>query len=190
MKKGFPLFILSLAIIAVAGACVSKGPAPEDGELTFRLITPKEAASKFSVDDAPNPFTARILALTTLPSNFLTAALHVPKTVGQVEVLDLAVFSEDGEMIAEAATKLEMTDYWKMMTVDTEAMTKQMEAIERYYLPGNNLTGKKLGKEYAVVFLSKVKYKPTDLVEARFLIDGQEKVFTYSVSSVLADPKK
>jgi hypothetical protein len=181
---------LCLISFVVLAGCATKSAVPLSDELTIRLITVKEATGKFYAEGATNPFTGIFLAITSMPSQFLTAALHVPKNVGQVEVEQLTVVSEDEKQIAEAMTKEEMVEYWNTMPSEASARAKQMEAIERYYLPSTRLEGKKLGNDYAVVFISRDPYSPTDRVEARFLVDGEEKVIELDVSSIIKKKAK
>jgi hypothetical protein len=180
--------ILFIATIVVG--CATKGAIPADDKLSFRLITAKEATNKFSAEGAPNPFTGTFLALTTMPSHFLTASLHVPKKATRVEIEYMIVLSKDGNKIVDASTKEEMIEYWDAMASESSARTKQMEAIERYYLPSTAIEGKELGRDYVVVFLSKEKIKPTDRIEARFLVDGIEEIFEFDASSVITEKKK
>jgi hypothetical protein len=169
--------------------CVTKSPAPLDDVISLRLITAKEATNKFYAEGAPNPFTGAFLSLTTMPHEFLTASLHIPKDVGRVDVVYVLALSIDGSQIAEASTKDDMVEYWESMASESTARARQMSAIERFYLPGDRLDGKKLGRDYVIVIMAKDKFKPTDRVEARFLVDGEEKLIELDASSVIK-PKR
>jgi hypothetical protein len=80
-----------------------------------------------------------------------------------------------------------MFDYWDKMASTTDNRKKQMDAIENYYLPANVLEGKKLGRNYVVVFISDKPYEATDRVGAKFLVDGEEKTFELDPSTFLKD---
>jgi hypothetical protein len=181
MKKIAPWFMCIPFLLG----CVTKSPAPLDDVISLRLITAKEATNKFYAEGAPNPFTGAFLALTTMPHDFLTASLHVPKDVERVDVVYIQALSIDGSQIAEASTKGDMVEYWESMASESTARTRQMNAIERYYLPGDRLDGKRLGRDYVIVFMAKEKFKPTDRIEARFLVDGEEKLIEVDASSII-----
>jgi hypothetical protein len=186
MKK----IIIAIFSLVVLAGCATKGTVPANDDLTFGLISVKDATIKFSAEGAINPFTGLHLALTTLPSHFLTASLHVPKNVGKIEVVYMVVLSVDGKQKTEAFTKAELIDYWDSMATDTDVRAKQMTAINNYYLPSNSLSGKNLGHDYAVVFISKEPFEPSDRIEARFLVDGEDKIFELDASSVIKEKKR
>jgi len=182
------IVFLALAALALAG-CASKGPAPADTELTLNLLTDEQGRGRFYVDGAVNPFTSYYLRITTQPKYFLTAVIHVPKSVGRVEIEYMLALSEGGEQITEAATKEYLLEYWDTMAGESDTKKKQKDGIERYYIPSNVIEGKKLGRDYAVVFVSKEPFKPTDRVEARILVDGEEKLFELDASAVVKAKK-
>jgi hypothetical protein len=187
LRLGFSFVAAAaLASCATAGAKQSV-----QRELSLTLLSPSQTKKIFMTRDAPNPFIdLSKVHITTLPRNFLTASLFLPKGVKSVDVEELSLYSADEQFITGAMTKKELINYWNSMGFDSSQRDSMLRMIDQYYLPESPITGSSLGREYAIVFLTQDPVESTDHVTATIKIDEEVKSFDLPVGDVVVPAKK
>jgi hypothetical protein len=169
--------LLVAVVLAVLGAMgcstLGNGNIGSGGEKpTLTYYSEDRIDEQYPAPDFPNPFISPHSKQSALPQTFVTLGLYVPRhSLQRLEIVSITLVGPDGALIASAAGRNDLMDYWNLIDYDSYATRKQNEMIRRYYVPDGALSGRLLGRDYVVVIPCKAAVPAGARVQAVLRLD-------------------
>ena len=186
MGKWKHCFPIAIAFFIFMTGCATTSKLQENSQSLVEILSLSDIAMQFKASDFPNPFMSPKEYLSTLPQKFITAKIIVPGNgSARFEIASLAIYDADSKILSRYSTKEDLIAFWQSIDYDNFTTSRQIDMINRYYLPGEVLTGRLLGHSYVVIFMSKNNFPAGSKLVAELFVNGEQKIVTIDVPSNL-----